>query len=380
MMLTDQQLEEFIFYAEGGNRSPAYDDKQPWKELQPGDEIVGTLTVGPGFTKRRDGSPVQIGDTMSDQEAFERLREYIAEEIEPVLEELIHVPVATSLANALGSLVFNFGATEVYNWRLWGRINAGESPLAIIREWVDGTFSSKGEPMLGLWRRRHKEILMAFGQDWRAGDNVSWEDQPDDVLRVMGWDGSMPKPAPVVDSALFEDPDLQIPHPGAKDMTREKGADPTPATPVTMDDAQFLSAEAAGYEGTYAEFMSHRTVVTARNAIEAPKVDTKNEPKPIEDSETGRGIAKKVSGKDDAWIGAAIGGASTIAGTASGISKDVSTITKNTQTAIGGATLHQLMIVGLIIGGVLLVYGLWKMHRGEQIAKEGRAKATQLKV
>lgn len=69
-----------------------------------------------------------------------------------------------------------------------------------------------------------------------------------------------------------------------------------------------------------------------------------------------------------------------MAGTASGISKDVSTITKNTETVIGGATLHQLIIFGLIIGGFLLAYGAWKMYRGEQIKKEGRAEATQLKV
>ena len=143
-MLTDKtQLITFLHSAEGGNRSPAYDDKQPWKELQPGDEILGTLTYGPGFTTREDGSPLQIGDTITDQEAFDRLSKYIDEEIEPVLENLIHVPIAPSMANALASLVFNFGASEVLVWRLWGRINAGVEPGAVIREWVNGTFFSK---------------------------------------------------------------------------------------------------------------------------------------------------------------------------------------------------------------------------------------------
>ena len=113
-MLTDKtQLITFLHSAEGGNRSPAYDDKQPWKELQPGDEILGTLTYGPGFTTREDGvTPLQIGDTITEQEAFDRLSKYIDEEIEPVLENLIHVPIAPSMANALASLVFNFGASE----------------------------------------------------------------------------------------------------------------------------------------------------------------------------------------------------------------------------------------------------------------------------
>lgn len=372
MSLTDQKLEEFIFHAEGGNRSPAYDDKQPWKELQPGDEVVGTLTVGPGFTKRRDGSPVQIGDTMTDQEAFERLREYIAEEVEPVLEDLIHVPIATSLANALGSLVFNFGAGEVYGWRLWGRINGGESPLAIINEWVDGTFSSKGEPMLGLWRRRHKEILMAFQQDWRAGDNVSWEDRPDDVLRVMGWDGAMPKPPPIVHENLFKE--LEIPRQGAP------VSDPTPETPMTLDDAQYNSARAAGYDGTYADFMGHRTVVTARNAIEAPKIDTKKPPKPMEDSKTHRGLAKETAGKENMTLGTTLTGVAATAATVRELTRDATATVETASPVVGGFTANHLILIGLFIGIPLFGYGAWKAFSGWRIARQGREEGTRLKV
>jgi len=373
-MLTDQRLEEFLFINEGGNRK-AYDDFEPWRDLRHGDEIKGTLTYGPGFTKRADGSPVQIGDTMTDQEAYDRLRQYIAEEVEPVLEDLIHVPIASSLANALGSLVYNFGATEVYGWRLWGRINSGEPPIQIINEWIDGTFSSKGVAMLGLWRRRFKELALAFGQEWRAGENVDWEDKPDDFLRVLGWDGAMPKPPPIVYEDLFEE--TIIPEQGApvtKDMS-----DPTPETSMTMDDRQYLSAKSAGYDGTYADFMGHRTVVTARNAIEAPNIDVKKPPKPMEDSTTHRGLAKKTAGKENVNFGAVLSGAATTAATVKALSRDVSAVSETAGPVVGGFTYDHLIIIGLFIGIPLIGYGFWKMFRGEMIAKEGRL-GTQLKV
>ena len=376
-MLTDQRLEEFIFIKEGGNRV-AYDDFDPGKKLKPGDKVKGTLTYGPGFTTRPDGSPVQIGDSMTDQEAYDRVRQYIRDEIEPVLDDLIHVPIALSLGNALGSLVFNFGATEVYKWRLWGRINAGEPVGNIIREWIDGTYSSKGVPMLGLWRRRFSELALAFGVDWRAGDNVDWETDPEEFLEILGWDGTMPKPPPIVDEDLFKE--LEIPTRGAAEVKREKGSDPTPETPITMDDAQFLSAEAAGYEGTYADFMSHRTVVTTRNAIEAPKIDTKKPPKPMEDSKTHRGLAKKTAGKEGRDAGAILAGAGSVAGAMNSLSKNTAQTVENTQPLVAGFTFNHMIILAMVAGFSLLIYGAWRMYRGEMIAREGRGEGTQLKV
>lgn len=378
MSLTDHQLEEFIFVKEGGNRSPAYDDFQPWLELKPGDEVKGTLTVGPGFIKREDGTPVQIGDTMSDQQAYERLRKYIAEEIEPVLEDLIHVPIATSMANALGSLIYNFGATEVYGWRLWGRINAGEPPINIINEWIDGTFSSKGVPMLGLWRRRFSELAMAFQVDWRAGDNVDWEHKPEEFLEVLGWDGTMPKPEPIVDPELFKE--LEIPARG-KDV--EPITDPTPETPLTTSDLNEMQLEQRKNPErpiVYADFDTARTIVDERSAIKAPNVSIENEPGAMEDSETSRGISKETSGRDDVRLATVMSGAATAAATASTASENLSEVMKNTNTIVAGVSVMQLIWLMLVFGLPLLGYGLWKMHRGKQIKNDGRAQAVRLKV
>lgn len=364
-MLTDHRLEEFIFVNEGGNRV-AYDDFNPRKVLQPGDEIEGTLTYGPGFTTRPDGSLVQIGDSMTDQEAYDRIRKFIVEEVEPVLEDLIHVPIATSMANALGSLVFNFGAAKVYKWRLWGRINSGEPAANIITEWVTDTYFSKGIAMLGLLRRRFKELALAFDVDWRAGDNVDWETDPEEFLQVLGWDGSMPKPPPIVHEDLFE--------PEQPDMS-----DPTPQTPMTMEDRQYLSAKAVGYDGTYADFMGHRTVVTKRNAIEAPNIDVTKPPKPMEDSETHRGLSKADSGKEGLQFGTALTGAAGTAATIRELTRDATATVETASPVVGGFTMNHLILVALFVGLPLMAIGVWRMYRGYRIAKVGRL-GDQLKV
>lgn len=355
-MLTDKtQLITFLHSAEGGNRSPAYDDKQPWKELQPGDEILGTLTYGPGFTTREDGvTPLQIGDTITEQEAFDRLSKYIDEEIEPVLENLIHVPIAPSMANALASLVFNFGASEVLDWRLWGRINAGEEPGAVIREWVNGTFFSKGEPMLGLWRRRTMELLLGFGLDWRAGSNVSWEDDPEDVMFTLGWDGTMPAAGPIHD-------------PTHNDLFENVVTDPTPETPITTADANEMQLESLR-TGKPIDYGVPMTKLTKKVPVESvhylaneDKTPGNITVKPIEDSQRGKGYAKQEQGKQQIIAGA--GGTAAVAiGAAEPVLKVVDRYSINTIAAV---------FLGLTVVGIITYYwGLWQRQRGEDNAED----------
>ena len=200
-------------------RDVAYDDKNPSKVLEPGDVVEGTLTYGYGAITRPDGSPLQIGDTITHQEALDRLNQYIREEVDPAIANLIHVPITGAQADALGSLVYNFGAPAVAGWRLIRRINAGEPAENIAIEWLTDTFTSKGEPMLGLYRRRIMEVLMFFGLDWRAGAAVSWSNSIMEVLESMGWDGTMPKPGPAhnPDAEIFE----EVPAPSEDEVTAD---------------------------------------------------------------------------------------------------------------------------------------------------------------
>ena len=376
-MLTDQRLEEFLFISEGGNRI-AYDDFNPRKVLQPGDEIKGTLTYGPGFITRPDGSPVQIGDTMTDQEAYDRIRKYIRDVIEPTLEDLIHVPIATTLANALGSLVYNFGPSKVYGWRLWGRINSGEPVGNIIEEWITDTYYSKGVAMLGLLRRRFKELALAMDVDWRAGDNIDWETDPEEFLQVLGWDGTMPKPDPIVDEDLFKE--LEIPP-----MKKQVITDPTPATPFTTEDLNYVQLRERGSTMSFDEFraLGKKPVVRKNKVVIVP--DTGQDDDLMEDSKTFNGLAtKRIAQRGTAGGGAVLAGSGAVAiyqglqdttNTVKGLTKttsEVRDVATGASDFVLSFTLNQLLITGLVIGGAaVVIYGV-RWWWGSNQAWEGR--------
>ncbi len=54
-------------------KDKAYDDARPEYNLKPGDKILGTLTIGYGHTDaaRDDDEKIQIGDTVTEEEAKE---------------------------------------------------------------------------------------------------------------------------------------------------------------------------------------------------------------------------------------------------------------------------------------------------------------------
>lgn len=283
-MLTTANLISFLAEREGF-KAKVYDDKQPWLDLNPGDEDVvkGVLTYGHGLTMDANGAPLKLGMKISLQDSFDRVRAYVDAEVEPVLENLIHIDLTGEQYDALGSQVYQFGASEVSGWRLWGRINRQESGELIAMEWMDGTYHWDGQPTESIWKRRVAELLMFMGFDWRIAENLTWANNALSVLKTLGWDGETPKPGPAhtpsVEDDLFDEP-----------------------TP--MEIAQHQSARAVGYEGDIEDFIKHRkkvplTSVSKRVPIEA--VDYIENPEPqvkrIEDSQRGKGYAKTTTGQ-----------------------------------------------------------------------------------
>jgi len=364
MTLTTPALISFLQLREGF-RKKAYDDAQPHIELTAETEIKGTITIGYGTTRYPDGSPVEWDDKVTKSEAVDYLAHFIRETVEPALENLIHRPLAGCQYDALGSCIYQYGEGEVAGWKLIQRINAGEDWKSIALEWVNGTVMWRGEPMF--WGRRIMELFMFLGIDWRGGANVPVLSDPLEAAEAMGFDGELPKPAPIVHEDLFE--------PEKPDMS-----DPTPESPMTMDDRQFLSAKAVGYDGTYADFMGHRTVVTKRNAIEAPRIDVTKPPKPMEDSETHRGLAKQTAGKENITLGTTLTGAAATAATVRELTRDATATVETASPVVGGFTANHFILIGLCIGIPLFAYGLFKAFRGWQIARQGREDGTQLKV
>ena len=248
-MLTTTNLVTFLQLREGF-RKHAYDDKQPHVKLTADTKIKGTITIGYGTTVYPDGRPVEWDDKVTKTEATEYLEHYIKTKIEPALKNLIHRPLAPCQYDALGSCIYQYGAGGVSSWRLIHLINDPDTDWRdIIAEWVTGTVMFMNEPLF--WGRRVAEIFMFLGLDWRAGGNVPPLSNLEEAVEKMGFDGELPKP------------------PGWKD---DLHADPTPETPMTMEDSQYLSAKAAGYKGAFADFAAHRTVVVTKNAIAAPNV------------------------------------------------------------------------------------------------------------
>ncbi len=346
-----------------GIRLQTYDDKTG-DRLDEGETPVGKASIAVGLIKYSDGTPVKPGDELTLQEAWDETYHYLNKVLTPALSRLITVNLPDHKLMAFASWLYNFGETKAKNYSLPKLINSDAGDRAIVEKWLEYV-NAGGKPQLGLYRRRLAEALMWLDYDWRPALNADWDTSIDDLIIAEGGE------------ALLED-DLFEPEPVASIQ------DPTPETPVTPDDAQYMGYVAAVGNGEkvmpYADFMAHRTVVSARDAIKAPNVVTTNEPKAMEDSKTGRGMAKQVSGKDDVRIASIMTGSSVAAGTAAGLSKDVAAAMENTQTIVGGITAMQLVWVGLFIGFPFLIYGLWKMLSGRWIKKEGREEATQVKV
>lgn len=352
-----------------GFRLQTYDDKTG-DRLDEGETPEGKASIAVGLIKYSDGTPVEPGDELTLQEAWDETYHYLNKILAPALSRLITINLPDHKLMAFASWLYNFGETKARKYTLPKLINAEANDRDIIEKWMQ-YINAGGVPQLGLYRRRMAEVMMWMDLDWRPALNAGWDDTVFDLIETLG--GEVPPEPEPVDEDLFEE--LEIPTRG-----RDKGSDPTPETPITMDDAQFLSAEAAGYDGTYADFMSHRTVVTTRNAIEAPKIDVRKPPKPMEDSETHRGLSKKDSGREGRDVGAILAGAGSMAGAAKGLSRDTAATVENTGPLVAGFTADHFIILAIFAGIGLLVWGLWRMFMGERIAKQGREDGTQLKL
>ena len=317
MLMTPALIESLV--ASEGFRSLAYDDEQPWLELAPGeeDQVKGKITYGHGLTTREDGSPVQLGDTITEGESLDRVARHVREEIEPTLENLIHHELASFQYDAIAHAMYQYGAEEVSGWRLIRRINAREDWEKIALEWINGTVMWMGEPLF--WSRRIKEVLMFFGLDWRAADNVPPDSDILEVIEDMGFDGEMPVAGPVHDPTHN---DYGVP------MTKL-----TKKVPV----------ESVHYLANEDKTPGNITV------------------KPIEDSQRGKGYAKQEQGKQQIIAGA--GGTAAVAiGAAEPVLKVVDRYSINTIAAV---------FLGLTVVGIITYYwGLWQRQRGEDNATD----------
>lgn len=334
-------------------------------------DSAGIATIGFGTTKFANGDKPEIGDEITEDEAEAELFHHIRQEVEPVLNKHFEdIPLQPNQRDALASFLYNLGG-DAKKWPTLKKLIRDQASSDAIADQFMKYSKAGGKVLLGLRRRRIAEALVWKGMTWDKAVELAQR-----ATLEEDWSAFAPKTIvdSDVDAEMFED--LEIPR-----MNREKGSDPTPEDgKITMDDAQFLSAEAAGYDGTYAEFMAHRTVVTAKNAIKTPNLDTKRAPKPMEDSKTFSGLSKKESGKEALQWSTVLTGTAGTVGVVKGLTQNTADTVEAAKPLVVGFNINHLIIVGLTLGGLLLGIGIYRMIRGHYMAQDGRSEGVQPKI
>ena len=117
-------------------------------------------TVGFGSTFRDDGTPVQMGDTITAPQAVRRSFNHIAKD-ETALKQCVRSPLYQYEYDAYVSLLYNIGPTAFCKSTLVRLLNAGEYEKACqqILKWD----KFQGKPLRGLTIRRWSEYQLCLG-------------------------------------------------------------------------------------------------------------------------------------------------------------------------------------------------------------------------
>ena len=123
----------------------------------PGDLV----TIGSGFTKREDGTPVQMGDTITRKESDIRLKKEL-QAYRTRISQCIKVPVTENQADAFTSLAFNIGTGAFCKSTLVRKLNLYdyEGACQEILRW--DKFGYPPKPLKGLTNRRNQEYALCI--------------------------------------------------------------------------------------------------------------------------------------------------------------------------------------------------------------------------
>ncbi len=113
------------------------------------------ITIGYGTTVYADGVKVQMGDTISEEDAMYELEHHVNELVIPVLEQYVKVELSQSQIDALASFIYNVGSGNFRKSTLLKKLNAGDydGAAAELLKWN----RANGRVMAGLTRRRAAE-------------------------------------------------------------------------------------------------------------------------------------------------------------------------------------------------------------------------------
>ena len=129
---------------------------------------AGVPTIGYGSIRYQDRDKVQLGDTISRNDAEALLTHYIATQIDPMVPRLITRPLTQPQYDAFASFLYNFGFEKTRGYSLTQLINDGPEGNSVedLRAWETKLIEkwpvyrmAGGKALLGLFRRRVAELL-----------------------------------------------------------------------------------------------------------------------------------------------------------------------------------------------------------------------------
>ena len=124
-------------------------------------------TVGPGLTKRPDGSPVQMGDTIKPLEGIQRSFSHIAQD-ESRLKQCVRVPLTQTEYDMLVDHAYQYGAARTCNSqivRLTNQQKYAEACKAYLNwKYVAGRDCSiRSNGCYGVWVRSQQRMQKCLG-------------------------------------------------------------------------------------------------------------------------------------------------------------------------------------------------------------------------
>ncbi len=122
---------------------------------------AGVPTIGYGATYYADGSKVNLGQTITNAQAVQLLKDHVKEFEQSVIGLLNTTKVNQNQFDALVSFAFNLGAANLAKSQLLRFIKANPNDPKIAAEFAKWNRAG-GEVSRGLVRRRKKEAELYF--------------------------------------------------------------------------------------------------------------------------------------------------------------------------------------------------------------------------
>jgi len=121
---------------------------------------AGVATIGYGNTRYKDGTPVTLGESITQDQADELLNSILEDFIESV-NYLVKAPINQNQFDALVSFVYNVGSGNFQKSTLLKKINVNPNDPTIKDEFMRWV-KSKGKVLDGLVKRRTSEAELYY--------------------------------------------------------------------------------------------------------------------------------------------------------------------------------------------------------------------------